>query len=104
MGELRAQQGRDSVLQNCQQKKSEPKFSSEALKFKDYEECNKQLNKILSEITDTQINYYRKEETQLLLCEKLFYLSENDIQLALSLCEEIDKMINSLIKKQKSFI
>ncbi len=42
-------------------------------------------------------------ETHLLLCERLFYLSDNDICMALSLCEELDKMINSLIKKQKSF-
>ena len=47
-------------------KNSEPKFASEALKFNDYEECNKHLNKILTEITDTQINYYKNEKTQLL--------------------------------------
>ena len=47
-------------------KNSEPKFASEAQKFNDYEECNKHLNKILTEITDTQINYYKNEKTQLL--------------------------------------
>ena len=42
-------------------------------------------------------------ETQLILCERLYYLSYKETKLALSFCEEIDKMINSLIKKQSSF-
>ena len=38
-------------------------------------------------------------ETQLLICVRLHYLEEEDIQHALSLCEEIGRMLNILIKK-----
>ena len=44
----------------------EPNFSSDFNKFKEYEDCNKHFNKILSDITETQNNYYKKEETQLI--------------------------------------
>lgn len=40
-------------------------------------------------------------ETQLILCEKLSILSTDETQLAMSFCVEIDKMINSLVKKAK---
>ena len=40
-------------------------------------------------------------ETQLILCEKLLFLSTNETELAMSICVELDKMINSLIKKAK---
>lgn len=38
-------------------------------------------------------------ETQLLICVRLHYLQEVDIQQALALCEEIGRMLNILIKK-----
>ena len=38
-------------------------------------------------------------ETQLLICVRLHYLQEEDIQQALALCEEIGRMLNILIKK-----
>ena len=41
-------------------------------------------------------------ETQLILCENLSFLSEKDVEFSLSLYTEIDKMINSLVKKQWS--
>lgn len=41
-------------------------------------------------------------ETQLILCENLLYLSDNDTKSGFSLCTQIDKMINSLVKKQYS--
>ena len=34
--------------------------------FKDYEDCNKFLNNILVKTTETQINYYKNEKTQLI--------------------------------------
>lgn len=40
-------------------------------------------------------------ETQLQACVLLKYLNESEIQSALSLCEEIGKMLNSFIKKLK---
>ena len=45
---------------------SNPKFYGDYNKFKDYEECNKHFNKILSDITETQNNYYKNEKTQLI--------------------------------------
>ena len=41
-------------------------------------------------------------ETQLQLCIRLEYLSEEDTQAGLNLCEEVSKMLNSLIKKISS--
>ena len=38
-------------------------------------------------------------ETQLQLCVKIGYLQEDETKTALSLCEEISKMLNSLVKK-----
>ena len=38
-------------------------------------------------------------ETQLLICVRLHYLSENDIKKALSICGELSKMLSSLITK-----
>ncbi len=38
-------------------------------------------------------------ETQLLICVRLNYLSESDINHAMSLCDEIGKMLNTLSKK-----
>lgn len=38
-------------------------------------------------------------ETQLLLCKRINYLSESDIEKALSLTSEIGKMLNGLINK-----
>jgi four helix bundle protein len=40
-------------------------------------------------------------ETQLIICEQLLYLNNDDIKLCLSFCTEIDKMINSLVKKAR---
>ena len=37
-------------------------------------------------------------ETQLLICVRLKYLQEKDIGLALGYCDEISKMLNTLIK------
>ena len=41
-------------------------------------------------------------ETQLQICVKLKYFSEDEAGVALSLCEEISKMLNALILKLKS--
>ena len=38
-------------------------------------------------------------ETQLFICVKLDYLEESDIKIALNLCTEICKMINSMVAK-----
>ena len=38
-------------------------------------------------------------ETQLQICIRLNYITEKDAENALNLCEEIGKMLNSLIKK-----
>ena len=38
-------------------------------------------------------------ETQLLICERLNYLTHTDIESSLNLLEEISKMISSLIKR-----
>ena len=38
-------------------------------------------------------------ETQLLICQKLNYLSQEQTETALKLCEEISRMLSSLIKK-----
>ena len=41
-------------------------------------------------------------ETQLLLCVQLEYLAHKDVELALNLCVEVSKMLNSLIKKLRA--
>lgn len=41
-------------------------------------------------------------ETQLLICSRLKYLQENEIELALHECTALNKMINSLMNKLKS--
>ena len=41
-------------------------------------------------------------ETQLQLCNRIGYLQEDETKTALNLCEEISKMLNSLIKKLSS--
>ena len=41
-------------------------------------------------------------ETQLLLCEKLSYLEQKDIAIALNLCIEVNKMLNVLIRKLRT--
>lgn len=38
-------------------------------------------------------------ETQLMACLRLNYLAEDDIEFALSLCDEVGKMLNSIIGK-----
>ena len=38
-------------------------------------------------------------ETQLILCVRLGYATKQNIELAMSLCDEIGKMLNSLSKK-----
>lgn len=38
-------------------------------------------------------------ETQLYICVRLKYISENDIEKAFALCDEIGRMLNSLINK-----
>ena len=38
-------------------------------------------------------------ETQLLICVRLHYLNDSDITFAMQLCDEIGRMLNSLIKK-----
>ncbi len=38
-------------------------------------------------------------ETQLLICEQIGYLTKSDIVVALSLCNEIQKMISTLLLK-----
>ena len=38
-------------------------------------------------------------ETQLLICVQLHYLTENEIQPALNLCDEIGRMLNALIAR-----
>ena len=38
-------------------------------------------------------------ETQLIICERLKYLSADDIKRAMGLCDEIGKMLNSIIAK-----
>ena len=43
-------------------------------------------------------------ETQLLLCEKLRYLEQKDIAIALNLCIEVNKMLNVLIRKLRTSI
>ena len=42
-------------------------------------------------------------ETQLLLCVKLGYLQESEIELALGLCTEVSKMLNTVISKFKEY-
>lgn len=41
----------------------------------------------------------REIETQLLICVRVGYLSEDDIARALSLCEETGKLLTGLIRK-----
>ena len=41
-------------------------------------------------------------ETQLYICTKLGYFTEEEVSTALNLCEEISKMLNSLIMKIQS--
>jgi len=38
-------------------------------------------------------------ETQLLLCIRLDYLTQEDINSALKLCDEVGRMLTSMIKK-----
>ena len=38
-------------------------------------------------------------ETQLLICVRLHYLQQPEISLSMALCDEIGRMLNSLIKK-----
>ena len=38
-------------------------------------------------------------ETQLLLCTRIGLVSENDIENAMNMCDEIGKMLNAMIKK-----
>ncbi len=40
-------------------------------------------------------------ETQIMLCERISYLDSTQLELAQSFCIEIDKMLNSLIRKIK---
>ena len=47
-------------------KDTNPVFYSSEYNFKDYEECSKYLNTILIKTTETQINYYKNEKTQLI--------------------------------------
>lgn len=41
-------------------------------------------------------------ETQLLLCLRIGYFTEKDVSVAMNLCEEVGKMLSSLVKKLKS--
>ena len=41
-------------------------------------------------------------ETQLQLCVKVGYMTDEEIFVAMNLCEEVGKMLNTLIKKLKS--
>lgn len=41
-------------------------------------------------------------ETQLQLCVRIGYITEEKISVAMNLCEEIGKMLNTLMKKLKS--
>ena len=43
----------------------------------------------------------RELETQLQLCVKIGYMSDSDTAVAMELCEEVGKMLNSLRKKLK---
>ena len=47
-------------------KNTKPDFYSNENNFKDYEECSKYLNTILTKTTETQLNYYKNEKTQLI--------------------------------------
>ena len=70
-------------------KNSNTKYCTENKKFNDYEECSQYFNKILTEITDIQIKYYKNKETQLiryiygrqfnLLCGCLRNLTNNSL-------------------------
>ena len=55
----------------------------------------KEFIKFLAIARDSQCEL----ETQLQLCNKIGYLQEDETKTALSLCEEISKMLNSLVKK-----
>lgn len=41
-------------------------------------------------------------ETQLLLCVRLNYLTDSDIESAMGLCTEISKMISAMLRKLRS--
>ena len=41
-------------------------------------------------------------ETQLIICQRIGYLTEDDTTKAFQLCDEICRMLNSLIKKLKA--
>lgn len=41
-------------------------------------------------------------ETQLLLCVRLNYLTDSDIESAMGLCTEIGKMISAMLRKLRS--
>ena len=41
-------------------------------------------------------------ETQLLICERLGYISSEKLKIAIELCDEVNKMLNVLITKLKS--
>ena len=44
----------------------------------------------------------RELETQLYICTRLEYFTEEEVSTALNLCEEVGKMLTSLIKKIRS--
>ena len=75
--------------------KSNPIFASN-IKFDDYEHCSKYLNKILTKVTETQINYYKNNETQLMR-----YIYGRQFNLLLNLMRD-DEIRATLIQNKSS--
>ena len=76
--------------------KSNPIFASSNKKFVDYEDCSKYLNKILTEVTETQIKYYKNNETQLMR-----YIYGRQFNLLLNLMRN-DEIRATLIQNKSS--
>ena len=75
--------------------KSNPIFASN-IKFDDYEHCSKYLNKILTKVIETQINYYKNNETQLMR-----YIYGRQFNLLLNLMRD-DEIRATLIQNKSS--
>jgi len=78
--------------------KSNPKFVSD-IEFKDYEDCSKYLNKILSKVTETQIKYYKNNETQLM---RYIYGRQFNLLLNLMINDEFRATFSKIDVKKSS--
>ena len=63
------------------------------------EGCGRDSDKELFHFLGISAGSLAELETQLIICERLKYLSADETKKAMGLCDEIGKMLNSIIAK-----